>query len=330
MINWTEIDAEVEEFQDGYRSGFVSIFKKYEGQETDERTAQNHPVKVTAEGFARRYGIDPRTFKRWLAAETGTTPVSDRHRGTIQDSINKAAEEAAAKAKAKAEAVAADQLAEALAAQEVKAETEAKRRALESAAAAKRVAEAYAAKELAAAKEAAKLDKLEALNRQAKQLKDAAKAEGFDLTQMTDEQKAKVMIMLGNDPEQARDFFRALNEDRTRRTEEATAKAQEEQDKRRGQMAEREAREAARKASLAYEESALHFYLNKVYPVLLKFEDMMKDKPINFDAILYSRLAPSQIVPKFDRGEDIVCAGREAIFLANAENELADIATDTD
>lgn len=327
MINWTEIDAEVEEFQDGYRSGFVSIFKKYEGQETEERTAQGHVVKVTVVSFGRRYGIAETTFRGWVDADSSTPEESKRNRpGPNQRAID----QAAADAKAKAEAVAADQLAKALAAQEIKAETEAQRRAQESAAAAKRVAEAYAAKVLAAAKEEAKLDKLEALNRQAKQLKDAAKAEGFDLTQMTDADKAKVMIMLGNDPEQARDFFRALNEDRARRTDEATAKAQAEQDKRRGQMAEREAREAARKASLAYEESALCYYLTKVYPVLIKFEDMMKDKPINFDAILYSRLAPSQIVPKFDRGEDIVCAGREAIFLANAENELADIATDTD
>ena len=98
MIKWTDIDNEVEEFQSGYRSGFVAIFKKYEGMETDERTAQNKVVVVGKANFAERYGINRTTFQRWVAEEmTGDGHVLDKRPG-LNEKMAKAAEEAAAKA----------------------------------------------------------------------------------------------------------------------------------------------------------------------------------------------------------------------------------------
>jgi len=57
-IRWSDIEAECGD----YRSGFIAVFKKYEGQSTDERDAQGRTVKVTAASFA------PLTF-RALATE---------------------------------------------------------------------------------------------------------------------------------------------------------------------------------------------------------------------------------------------------------------------
>jgi hypothetical protein len=62
MIKWGDIIAEC----GNYRDGFVTIFRRYEGQPTDERDARG-VVKVTAKSFAEHMGIDPRTFTRWVA-----------------------------------------------------------------------------------------------------------------------------------------------------------------------------------------------------------------------------------------------------------------------
>lgn len=62
MIRWSEIEAEC----GGYRAGFVAVFRKYEGQLTDEKDAYGRPVKVTAASFAKHLGIATSTFDRWL------------------------------------------------------------------------------------------------------------------------------------------------------------------------------------------------------------------------------------------------------------------------
>jgi hypothetical protein len=64
MVSWSEIEAEC----GGYREGFVAVFRKYEGQATDEKDAKNRTVKVTASSFARHVGIPEQTFRRWVSA----------------------------------------------------------------------------------------------------------------------------------------------------------------------------------------------------------------------------------------------------------------------
>lgn len=61
-IPWSRIEAEC----GGYRQGFVAVFKKYEGQLTDEKDGQGRPVKVTGRSFARHIGVDHKTFQRWV------------------------------------------------------------------------------------------------------------------------------------------------------------------------------------------------------------------------------------------------------------------------
>ena len=67
QIKWAEIEAECGD----YRSGFIAVFRKYEGMETDERTKQGRVVKVTAPSFARHMRIPEATFKDWLKRDDG-------------------------------------------------------------------------------------------------------------------------------------------------------------------------------------------------------------------------------------------------------------------
>jgi Family of unknown function (DUF6192) len=62
MIRWSDIEAECGD----YREGFVAIFRKYEGQPTDEKDGQGRTVAVTAASFARHMGIAEGTFKDWV------------------------------------------------------------------------------------------------------------------------------------------------------------------------------------------------------------------------------------------------------------------------
>jgi hypothetical protein len=65
-IRWTDILAEC----GNYRNGFVAIFRKYEGQPTDEKDGQGRTVKVTARSFALHNGIHEDTFRRWIKSST--------------------------------------------------------------------------------------------------------------------------------------------------------------------------------------------------------------------------------------------------------------------
>src|SRR5437016_1945339 len=71
MITWAEITTEIQEDED-YRQVLVRIFRKYEGQETDERDKSNRVIKVTAAAFARHMGIPKQTFDHWLNPPTPT------------------------------------------------------------------------------------------------------------------------------------------------------------------------------------------------------------------------------------------------------------------
>lgn len=77
MVTWKQIDGEL----DGYRVGFVAVFRKYEGQPTDKHDAQGRPMKVSAHTFAAHIKVDTHTFRRWIKnAETGA-PLSGRGAG---------------------------------------------------------------------------------------------------------------------------------------------------------------------------------------------------------------------------------------------------------
>ncbi len=79
MVKWQDIEQEC----GGFREGFVRIFKRYEGQPTDERDGSNRAVRVTQASFARHVGIPEQTFRQWLALEVGTKQVvtsEDRER----------------------------------------------------------------------------------------------------------------------------------------------------------------------------------------------------------------------------------------------------------
>jgi transposase-like protein len=69
-ITWSEIEAEAQ----GFRQGLVALFRKYEGQPTDEKDGNGRTVRVTAAAFARHLGIEDSTFRRWVKAQ-------DRHAG---------------------------------------------------------------------------------------------------------------------------------------------------------------------------------------------------------------------------------------------------------
>ena len=306
MIKWTDIDNEVEEFQSGYRSGFVAIFKKYEGMETDDRDASNRVVKVTRASFAKRYGIAETTFRGWL--EVGTT-VAATSRGTISDRMA----EAAAKAKAEAEAKAATHLARALEQQKRESRLAEEKRAKEQAA--KIRAEEQAKAKEAAAKEIAKLRA---------DLEKAAKKAEFDVSTLTAAQKQQVMTMLANDPDKAAEWFKAQTAERSRKLAEAEKKAKADADKKRSQMAERESRKAAERARQDYDSSALKAFISvtKSAEVMMK---LLNEKPITFDHILASGLSAGEWVKMTELVEDMAVEVREAIFAVNAEQELSNI-----
>jgi hypothetical protein len=80
-VQWSQIEAEC----DGYREGFVAIYRKYEGFPTDEKDGQGRTVNVTVRSFAEHVGIPERTFRRWVtksatSADTITTPSDARAR----------------------------------------------------------------------------------------------------------------------------------------------------------------------------------------------------------------------------------------------------------
>lgn len=67
-ITWSQIETECGNFRDG----FVATFRKYQGQDTDERDPRGVIVKVTMGSFARHMGISPRTFERWVSNDVRT------------------------------------------------------------------------------------------------------------------------------------------------------------------------------------------------------------------------------------------------------------------
>lgn len=75
-IPWSLIESEVD--RGGFRSGFVAVFRKYEGQPTDEKDGANRPVKVTMASFARHFGIEKSVFHRWVQKDAGAAGAPSR------------------------------------------------------------------------------------------------------------------------------------------------------------------------------------------------------------------------------------------------------------
>lgn len=65
MVTWEAIADDIYE-DETLQQRLIRVFRKYEGQETDERDGSNRVVKVTAASFARHFGIVERTFQNWL------------------------------------------------------------------------------------------------------------------------------------------------------------------------------------------------------------------------------------------------------------------------
>jgi leucyl aminopeptidase len=78
MISWNEIEAEC----GNYREGFVAVFRKYEGEPTDEKDAANRTVKVTRSSFARHMKIPESTFHEWVRTAAGGVLTRNRGEGT--------------------------------------------------------------------------------------------------------------------------------------------------------------------------------------------------------------------------------------------------------
>ena len=71
-VRWADIIAEC----DNYRDGYVAVFRKYEGQSTDERDASNRIVKVTMTSFAERVRVPRQTFNDWVKVVTAASATS--------------------------------------------------------------------------------------------------------------------------------------------------------------------------------------------------------------------------------------------------------------
>jgi hypothetical protein len=317
LIKWTDIDSEVEEFQTGYREGFVAIFKKFEGTETDELDAYNRPVKVSMRNFALRYGIAETTFKRWVREIS--TGVADKYRpGPNQ----RALDQAAAQAKAEAEAKAATALAAALEAQEKAAAQRERQAALqakqEQERALKAQQEAIRKEEQAKAKAAADREIAELKAKMA----ETAKSADFDISTLTEAQKAQVMTLLANDPAQAKEWFAATTAERNRKLLDAEKAAKEAAAKKAKQSDERDARKAAEKARQDYDGSVLNDF-TKLSKAVGAMQAKMREKPITFDHILASGMSAQEFVSMTETVEDFAVEVRESIYLLNAFLEIA-------
>jgi hypothetical protein len=312
MIKWSKIDSEVEEFQSGYRSVFVSIFKKYEGMETDERDGANRVVKVTVRGFARRYGIGETTFQTWVSQEVRP----DLGRITPRAPSERAIAEATAKVKAEAE--------KALEAQ-AKRSADAAAKALEHA---DRQQKAAVVAERTRVEAQAKADARKEAEKKIKEiqakLEQEFKAREFDPSHLTPSQRSEIMVLLANDPAEAKRWFKAYEDERKRKLSAANAKAVEANRKRLEQMQDRERRAAHQKASKEFEDSALKMF-SSLAELARKCQKLLQTKPVTFNHLITSGLSANDWVKMTEDVEDVAVAFRESIFEANAAEELSEI-----
>lgn len=312
MISWSDIDAEVEEFQSGYRSGFVAIFKKYEGVETDERDGANRAVKVSQSSFARRYGIGETTFKRWLKEEA-SGPGPDR---SGSNSVTRKIQEAATKAKAEAEAKAATTLAAALARQKAESESlareiaETAERAKQAAVEAERKRVEATAKAKAEAEAQAKLEKI------TEQIRAEIKAEPPTPEVLAEMAKR---ALTSSDPDIVSRMAEAYGKHRVeqdaRNQQDARARAAAS----RAQQAERDANNAARRASQEFEDSALKLFLD-AYDLLKDTNLLLSRKPITFSNVVASGLTAGEVEDRVEEAIEFIKRVEASVLDATMEN----------
>jgi transposase-like protein len=88
MITWNEIIAEC----GNYRDGFVKVFRRHEGEATDEKDKQGRPIKVTIHSFAGHIGVNPATFHRWVrSSQREKTGRSERSKNDLTRDVLRAA-----------------------------------------------------------------------------------------------------------------------------------------------------------------------------------------------------------------------------------------------
>lgn len=319
MIKWTDIDNEVEEFQAGYRQGFVSIFKKYEDVETDQTGGNGKVLTVNVTSFANRYGIAERTFRRWVDQEKDGGVTKSSRPGPNA----RALAEAAAQATAAAEAKAATTLAAALERQKLAAEKAQRQASLDAknaqSRALKEQQEIIRKEEQAKAKAAA--DK-EVAALKAEMTK-AAKAAAFDLSTLSDTDKAKIMTLLANDPDSAGEWFAAQTIERDRKNKEATEKNRIAAEQRVENKARQAEQEAAKRRSREYADSALYHLTNKLMPLAVEYRNLSQYKPISFKDVISGDF--ESLDPIYNMAyalESAAASIREQLDMINAEQQI--------
>jgi hypothetical protein len=319
MISWSDIEAEC----CGFREGLVATFRKYEGMETDERDAANRVVKVTMASFARHMGVAEGTFNDWVSREMGraTRPTP---RGSFNERFQKQVKEAAAEAQAKAEAKAQKALAAALKAQEEKAAAQAWTAAQNAQKQQKQAVVAERARVEAAAKVEARKEAEKKIKEIQAKLEQEFKAREFDPSHLTPSQRSEIMVLLANDPAEAKRWFKAYEDERKRKLSAANAKAVEANRKRLEQMQDRERRAAHQKASKEFEDSALKMF-SSLADLARKCQKLLQTKPVTFNHLITSGLSANDWVKMTEDVEDVAVAFRESIFEANAAEELSEI-----
>jgi hypothetical protein len=90
-ITWSQIETEFEAETGDYRSRVIAIFRKYEGQDTDEKDGQGRTVKVTVTSFERHMGLGEETLRGWIKKQDRGGPVPARDR--TREHINRMAPE---------------------------------------------------------------------------------------------------------------------------------------------------------------------------------------------------------------------------------------------
>lgn len=64
-VKWSDIRAEFEGLEIGFRERVVRLFEKYQGQATDE-VVRGKVVVVSVSSFAKHMGIPQRSFAHWV------------------------------------------------------------------------------------------------------------------------------------------------------------------------------------------------------------------------------------------------------------------------
>jgi len=300
MISWSDIEAECTEF----RQGLVSVYRKYEGMDTDERTAQDHVVKVTARSFARHMGIAESTFGEWVRKSEGAAASRSERAGSWTDREKKAAAEATAKA----EAAAQKRLDAALAAQ-AKATAQKEREAnlkhqQELEAERKRVAKEEAAKNVV------KLQDVEA------KLRAEIKAE-LPTPEVLAEMAKRALT--SSDPDIVSRMAEAYGKHRVEQDARNQQDARARQAASRARQAEQDANNAARRASQEYEDSALKLFLD-AYAVLVDTNHLLSRKPITFSNVVASGLTAGEVEDRVEEAIEFIKRVEASVLDATMEN----------